>query len=95
MKKNINRMITPVFVNLNVCDGCGLCAEICPSQVFEMKKITVKEIKTLSFFGRLKVRIKGNVKSYVATPDECISCSKCASSCHEHAITLNGLKISA
>lgn len=80
-----------VFVNSNACDGCGMCSSICPEQVFEMKELTKQEVSELSFFGRLKVRIKGNVKSEVVNADACVACGKCLS-CHEHAITVAKLK---
>ena len=95
MKKSNMTISAPVFVNPNACDGCGLCTEVCPTQVFETKELTNKERKALSFFGRLKVRIKGNIKSHVARPDKCIVCGQCVRSCHEHAITVRNLKKSA
>ena len=63
MKRSNERIPVPVYINPNASDGCGLCAVICPGQVFEMKEISTREINELSFFGRLKVRIKGNVKA--------------------------------
>ena len=92
MKKSNIRLANPVFVNLNACDGCGMCVDVCPAQLFEIKELTLKEISELSFIGKLKVRIKGKAKSYAAKPNECIECGKCVSSCHEHAITVRNLK---
>jgi NAD-dependent dihydropyrimidine dehydrogenase PreA subunit len=77
----------PIQINTNKCDGCGTCTEICPNQVFEMEEISQNEIQSLSFFGRLKVRIKGNVKSKITNPQNCTSCGKCIKNCHENAIT--------
>ncbi len=93
--KNKIEIAASVFVNLNACDGCGVCATACPTGVFSMKGLNDDEINELSFLGRLKVRIKGNKKSDVEKPDACIACGKCVSSCHEHAITVKGLKRSA
>ena len=92
MTQNNTRNSVPVLVKLNACDGCGQCAIICPTQVFEMDELTTQEIGELSFLGRLKVRIKGNLKSHVTSPDACIACGKCMRSCHEHAITVRDFK---
>ncbi len=91
----INKPSAPLNINPNACDGCGVCIDICPAQVFEMVELSKEEINELSFFGRLKVRIKGNVKSQVVHPESCIECGKCVSACHERAISLHRLKQSA
>lgn len=89
MKRNRAEISEPVSVNFNACDGCGMCVQVCPSEVFTMRELIVEEVRELSFFGRLKVRIKGNVKSEVVAPDACLLCGKCADNCHEKAITVN------
>lgn len=78
-----------VKINPNACDGCASCAEVCPEEVFEMISISEAERKQLSFPGRLKVRIKGNTKSFVAHPDACVACGRCETLCHERAIKVD------
>jgi len=92
MNPNSVNTLAPVSVNLNACDGCSQCSSICPTEVFEMIELSSEEVKELSFLGRLKVRIKGNIKSHVANPEACIACGKCASSCHERAISILNTK---
>ena len=89
MMRRSDEPTAPVTVNHNSCDGCGVCAEVCPTDVFEMKDITDEQIRSLSFFGRLKVRVKGKKKSYVVSPDACIACGTCVKQCHERAISLH------
>lgn len=93
MRSNVSDL-DAVFINSNACDGCGMCASVCPTKVFEMKELTGQEVSELSFFGRLKVKIKGKVKSEVVNADACIACGKCLS-CHERAITVKKLKETA
>jgi NAD-dependent dihydropyrimidine dehydrogenase PreA subunit len=91
MKKNRDRIEDLVHVNMNSCDGCGVCAEVCPNDVFEMILLSDDDIKELSFFGKLKVRIRGNTKSYAANPGNCTTCGECVSNCHERAISVKGV----
>lgn len=92
MRRNNIPSTSPVFVNLDACDGCGLCVDVCPKGLFEMKELSDEEHGQLSFVGKIKVRIKGRTKSYVTQPDDCISCGKCVRSCHERAITVRDMK---
>lgn len=86
LNRDLFKISTPVKVNPNACDGCASCVEVCPMGVFEMISISDEERKSLSFKGRLKVKIKGNTKSIVVHPEACIACGKCETLCHERAI---------
>lgn len=90
MRRNKN-ITEKVFVDLNSCDGCGSCAEVCPSHVFEMKTLTDKQRSNLNFKGKLKVRVKGDLRSNIINADACIGCGKCVRLCHEHAIVVKDL----
>lgn len=95
MKKNKVIISTPVHVNLNACDGCGVCVDVCSMNVFEIKEISKETMNDLSFMGKIKVKIKGHQKSNVINAAACIACGKCVSSCHERAIFVKEIKLRA
>lgn len=85
-KENAGQLI-PV-VDFNTCEAKGPCIEICPYDVFEMKSIKEEDFKTLSFIGKLKIRVHGKNKAYVVKPDSCHACGLCVIACPEKAIKL-------
>lgn len=84
--------MSDIRVNPSACDGCGTCVESCPSGVFALREITEDERKNLSFPGKVKVRVKGKVKSFISNHEDCVACGLCVNHCHERAITLYGMK---
>lgn len=80
-----------VNINKSSCDGCGTCVEVCPQNVFELRTISQELYKSLSLPGKLKVRIKGNTKSFEVHPEACVSCGRCEELCHERAIKVTKL----
>lgn len=74
-----------VTVDETSCDGCGVCVDICPQSAIQIKNLSEKEVKKMSFKGRLKVKIKGNNKAYINS-DVCTTCGLCMKQCHEFAI---------
>ena len=84
--------MSEIRVNPSFCDGCGACVECCPRAVFSLREITEEERKSLSLPGKIKVRVKGKVKSFVTNSEDCITCGLCVNKCHEKAISLYGMK---
>lgn len=74
-----------VVIDETSCDGCGDCVEKCPHEAIHIKTLSDKEVKKLSFKGRLKVMIKGKNKAII-NPDSCTTCGLCMKHCHEFAI---------
>ena len=91
MRKNRAETKDQVNVNKSACDGCGACVEVCPKGVFELRTISQDLYKTLSWPGKLKVRIKGNTKSFEVHPEACVACGRCEELCHERAIRVTKL----
>ncbi len=75
-------------VNRNKCDGCGRCAANCPGNVFIVREVSQAEYNGLSLFGKLKLKAKGKLRSYVLSEENCVGCGTCVSICHERAIKL-------
>lgn len=75
-------------VNMNKCDGCGRCAATCPGHVFIIGEINQATYNSLNLFGKLKVKAKGRLRSYVLDEEGCVECGTCVKSCHERAIRI-------
>lgn len=85
LKQELNIKDGIVVVDESSCDGCGGCIDTCPQSAITMKTLSEKEIKQLSFKGRLKVKIKGSSKANINL-DLCTGCGLCMEQCHEFAI---------
>ncbi|WP_133650429.1 4Fe-4S dicluster domain-containing protein [Paraburkholderia flava] len=84
-------VIVPV-VNLKRCEGKGDCAEVCPENVFEIRRIDDTDYQQLGAFDRFKIRVHGMKVAYTPNADACRSCGLCVTACPERAITLARLK---
>jgi NAD-dependent dihydropyrimidine dehydrogenase PreA subunit len=62
-----------VKIDLKKCNGDGVCVEVCPVEVFELRKIP---------------EYPGAEKSVPVRKDECILCMACVASCPTEAITV-------
>jgi NAD-dependent dihydropyrimidine dehydrogenase PreA subunit len=61
-----------VTVDLDKCNGCGTCVDVCPVTVFEIKEVE-------GYDGK---------KSVVINQDACIVCRSCEVQCEQQAITI-------
>jgi NAD-dependent dihydropyrimidine dehydrogenase PreA subunit len=75
-------------VNQNRCEGKWDCVEVCPYNVFEVRKIDDVDFEKLSFFGKLKSRAHGRQTAYTPRSDLCHACGLCVVACPEKAIDL-------
>ena len=76
------------IIDPNRCEGAGDCVEICPFEVFELRKPSPTEWGNLNWRARLKVTMHGGKQGFVVRPDACESCGLCVRACPEHAIRL-------
>jgi NAD-dependent dihydropyrimidine dehydrogenase PreA subunit len=70
------------------CEGDRSCTEVCPNDVFEVRRIGDADFAALGRFNRLKVIAHGRQTAYTPHADACRACGLCVVACPEHAITL-------
>ncbi len=73
------------------CEGKRDCVDVCPNDVFEVRRIDDSDYKALGRIGRLKVRAHGMATSYTPNADDCRACGLCVVACPEDAIVLTRL----
>lgn len=78
--------VMPV-VNLNNCGGKEDCIPSCPFSVLEMQTIRTEDRLKLNLKGRVKTFFNSK-KAYVIDPNACHACGKCVQVCPEDAIKL-------
>ena len=74
-----------IIINRNKCEGKATCIEVCPENVFEMKKPDRGE---LAFLSRIKMRFHGEKQAFAVRPENCSLCQLCVEHCPEGAISI-------
>jgi 4Fe-4S ferredoxin len=80
-------VIAPV-VDLKRCEGKGDCLDVCPENVFEIRRIDDADYRELGWGNRLKLRVHGMKVAYTPNAQACRSCGLCVTACPERAIKL-------
>ncbi|MFM0056141.1 ferredoxin family protein [Paraburkholderia phytofirmans] len=80
-------VIAPV-VDLTRCEGKGDCMEVCPENVFAIRRIDELDYRGLDLMHRLKLRVHGMKVAYTPNAQACRSCGLCVTACPERAIKL-------
>jgi len=75
-------------IDRNSCEGKKDCVEVCPYDVFEVRRIDDHDFAGLSFLGKMKSRAHGRQTAYTPHADLCQACGLCVVACPEKAITL-------
>ncbi len=75
-------------VDFSRCEAKGPCADVCPYDVFEIRKIEPADFANLGFLAKVKNRVHGGRVSYTPRADQCRACGLCVKACPEHAIKL-------
>ena len=70
------------------CEGKKDCVEVCPYDVFEVRRIEDADFAQLSVLGKLKSVVHGRKTAYTPGADRCKACGLCVVACPEKAITL-------
>jgi len=77
---------TPV-VDMTRCEGETDCVQVCPNDVFEVRRIDEEDYRSLGRMNRLRVLAHGKKMAYAAG-DRCRACGMCVVACPQDAITL-------
>jgi len=77
-----------ITVDRHKCEGKADCVEVCPYNVFEVRRIDAADYTQLSLIGKLKSRAHGRKTAYTPRADACESCGLCVTACPEKAIKL-------
>jgi NAD-dependent dihydropyrimidine dehydrogenase PreA subunit len=70
------------------CEGKSDCVEVCPYDVFEVRRIDDADFAQLGVLGKLKSMAHGRKTAYTPRASACQSCGKCVAACPEKAIKL-------
>lgn len=70
------------------CEGKAKCAEVCPNDVFEVRRIDDSDFRELPMLARLKSLVHLRQTAYASNRVACAGCFRCVSACPEHAITV-------
>jgi 4Fe-4S ferredoxin len=76
------------LINQNKCEGAGDCLEVCPYNVFEMRKLTKAEKAVLPIPSRVKLFVHGGKQAFAVRMQDCHACGLCVTACPEKAIKL-------
>ena len=75
-------------VSLKRCEGKGDCEEVCPENVFQVRRIEEADYRPLNVLQKFKLRVHGMQIAYTPNLDACRACGLCVAACPENAITL-------
>ena len=79
--------VVPV-IDRTRCEGKRDCVEVCPYDVFEVRRMEDADFAALSFFMKMKSRAHGRQTAYTPRANACRACGLCVVSCPEKAISL-------
>jgi NAD-dependent dihydropyrimidine dehydrogenase PreA subunit len=70
------------------CEAKRDCVEVCPYEVFEVRRIDQADFDALSILGKLRSLVHGRQRAYTPHAAKCQSCGLCVVACPEGAIRL-------
>jgi 4Fe-4S ferredoxin len=75
-------------VDRSRCEAKRDCVEVCPYNVFELRRIDDVDYQALGLFARLKVWAHGMESAYTPRAAACQACGLCVVACPEGALRL-------
>jgi NAD-dependent dihydropyrimidine dehydrogenase PreA subunit len=76
------------IVDRTRCEAKNDCVEVCPYDVFEVRRIDDADFRALGLLAKVKVVVHGRKTAYTPRADECRACGLCVVACPERALTL-------
>jgi 4Fe-4S ferredoxin len=70
------------------CEAKNDCVEVCPFDVFEVRRLTSDERRELSLRSKIKLFVHGGKQAFAVRAEQCHACGLCVTACPEEAITL-------
>lgn len=70
------------------CEGKGDCVDVCPHDVFEVRRMEPEHFRALPIGAKLKSLAHGRKTAYTPRVDACLACGSCVKACPENAIQL-------
>jgi NAD-dependent dihydropyrimidine dehydrogenase PreA subunit len=78
---------TPL-VDHSRCEGKRDCVDVCPNDVFEVRRIDGSDFARLPLPARIRVLAHRRLTAYTPNADGCRACGLCVVACPEQAIAL-------
>jgi NAD-dependent dihydropyrimidine dehydrogenase PreA subunit len=78
---------TPI-VDHSRCEAKHDCVDVCPNDVFEVRRIDDADYAALGLVAKLRVSAHKRQTAYTPRAADCHACGLCVVACPEHAITL-------
>jgi NAD-dependent dihydropyrimidine dehydrogenase PreA subunit len=75
-------------VNRSKCEGKADCVDVCPFDVFEVRRMEDEDFARLGLLSKLKSMAHGRKTAYTPLVSACQACGKCVAACPEKAIKL-------
>ena len=70
------------------CEAKRACVRVCPTDVFDVRRIDDGDFAALGALGRLRSRAHRRMTAYVVRAEACTGCGACVTACPETAIEL-------
>jgi 4Fe-4S ferredoxin len=81
-------MPTRPVIDHGRCEAKRDCVQICPYDVFEVRRMDPDDFTALGMLGKLRSTAHRRMTAYTVRADQCHECGLCVSICPEEAITL-------
>jgi NAD-dependent dihydropyrimidine dehydrogenase PreA subunit len=75
-------------VDRSRCEAERDCVDVCPNDVFEVRRIDHSDFAALTLFPKVKVLAHRRLTAYTPNAEACRACGLCVVACPQDAVTL-------